>query len=96
LRESINLSDILTDPGTAAGRVSLLFQERAYWLFLTGHRQGDLRRLVRQYGRSPNAVYPSGVYLAPGTGFYGTDVTAPIPSSEYINPLFQGCQNRDA
>jgi len=41
----------LTDPGTAEARVDLLFRERAFWFFLTGHRQGDLRRLIRQYGR---------------------------------------------
>jgi hypothetical protein len=96
----------LTDPGAAlsgtaatAARLSLLFQERAYWLFLTGHRQGDLRRLIRQYGPygfSQQTVYPTGLYLAPGTGQYGTDVTAPIPGSEYANPQFHGCLNRNA
>src|SRR5581483_874628 len=35
----------LTDPGTPAARVDLLFAERAAWLFLTGHRLGDMRRL---------------------------------------------------
>ncbi|HEX6134868.1 MAG TPA: tetratricopeptide repeat protein, partial [Longimicrobiales bacterium] len=34
----------LQDPGSPAARVDLLFQERAFWLFLTGHRLGDLRR----------------------------------------------------
>src|SRR5205807_2635254 len=43
---------VLADPGTAAGRVDLMFSERAFWLFATGHRLGDLRRLVRQYGRT--------------------------------------------
>ena len=89
-----------TDPGRVNGsdsaRVSLLFHERAYWLFLTGHRQGDLRRLIRQYGRDPNHVYPTGPYLAPGAGRYGTDVNAPIPVTEDPNPLFHGCLNRDA
>jgi hypothetical protein len=86
----------LADPGTAAERVSLLFQERGYWLFLTGTRQGDLRRLVRQYGRQPNQVYPTGLY--PGAfNTYGNDITAPIPGTERIsNPLFSGCQGRGA
>ena len=84
----------LADPGMDTARVSLTFQERAYWLFLTGHRQGDLRRLIRQYGRSQDQVYPTGPYLAPGTGLYGTDVTAPIPTTEYANPLFHGCLDR--
>ena len=89
----------LTDPGTNAARVTVLFQERAYWLFLTGHRQGDLRRLIRYYGNygyNQNTVYPIGVYTAPGTGLFGTDVTAPIPGAEYANPKFQGCLNRSA
>lgn len=86
----------LADPGTDSARVSLLFQERAYWLFLTGHRQGDLRRLIRQYGRRQDQVYPTGSYLAPGTGVYGSDVNAPIPTAEAINPLFHGCIDRGA
>jgi starch-binding outer membrane protein, SusD/RagB family len=86
----------LADPGAPDGRVTLLFQERAYWLFLTGHRQGDLRRLIRQYGRQAERVYPSGVYPA-GYNIYGTDVTAPIPGAERVsNPLFTGCRNRGA
>lgn len=89
------LSDT-TDPGSDTARISLLFQERAYWLFLTGHRQGDLRRLIRQYGRRQDQVYPIGPYLAPGAGQYGTDMTAPIPSAEYANPLFHGCLTRGA
>ncbi|HEU4643135.1 MAG TPA: RagB/SusD family nutrient uptake outer membrane protein [Gemmatimonadaceae bacterium] len=85
-----------TDPGTADARVDLTFRERAFWLFLTGHRQGDLRRLVRQYGRQPGAVYPTGPYQGV-TGAYGTDVTAPIPASERaFNPEFTGCKSRGA
>lgn len=76
----------LTDPGTAAGRVDLLFRERAFWMYGTGHRQGDLRRLIRQYGRAPDSVFPSGVF--PKGGNYGTDVTLPIPTSERNNPKY--------
>jgi len=86
----------LTDPGSPDARVALVFTERAYWLFLTGHRQGDLRRLVRQYGRAPDQVYPTGPYPG-GHGLYGNDVTAPIPGDERIsNPLFHGCLSRGA
>src|SRR6185503_211029 len=35
----------LTDPGTPAARVDIMFRERAFWMYLTGHRLGDLRRL---------------------------------------------------
>ena len=97
----------LTDPGVAlsgtaadSARVALLFQERAYWLFLTGHRQGDLRRLLRQYHqffRSQSQVYPAGVYPTGGEQpGYGNAVNAPIPLSESANPLFTGCLSRSA
>jgi hypothetical protein len=96
----------LTDPGVTlsgsaadSARVALTFQERAAWLFMTGHRQGDLRRQLRQYPQywpSQSTLYPSGPYLySPIAGTqYGTDVTAPIPGSEYLNPLFHGCLDR--
>lgn len=84
----------LTDPGTTDARVDLLFRERAFWLFMTGHRQGDLRRLIREYHRQQNQVYPTGTY-AGGLGTYGSDVTVPIPPAERANPLFTGCFNRN-
>lgn len=86
---------LLTDPGDSAARVTLLFMERAYWLFLTGHRQGDLRRLIREYGRLQAAVYPTGSYFG-GLGFYGSDVNLPIPADERTNTLFTGCLDRGA
>jgi hypothetical protein len=89
----------LVDPVGDSARVALLFKERAEWLYLTGSRQGDLRRLLRQYSQywiGPNRVYPTGAYLAPGAGKYGADVTVPIPQSESVNPLFHGCINRNA
>ncbi|MBX6333110.1 MAG: hypothetical protein IRY91_14780, partial [Gemmatimonadaceae bacterium] len=86
----------LSDPGTPDARIDLLFHERGFWLFLTGHRQGDLRRLVREYGRQQQDVYPAGTYPG-GLGTYGGDVTAPIPGEERVsNPLFTGCQSRGA
>ena len=74
----------LTDPGTDAARVDLLFRERAFWLFSTGHRTGDLRRLVRQYGRAATSVFPTGAWHKGGN--YGSDVTVPIPQAEQNNP----------
>jgi hypothetical protein len=85
----------LTDPGTFEGRVDLLFRERGFWFHLTGRRQGDLRRLIRQYGRDPSSVYPNGRH--PSGAAYGSDVNAPVPASEYrYNRLYTGCQNRGA
>src|SRR5262249_34323257 len=56
----------LTDPGSLNARVDLLFRERAFSMFATGHRLGDLRRLVRQYGRAATTVYPIGAYHKDG------------------------------
>jgi hypothetical protein len=92
----------LTGAAAGAARIAELFRERAYWLFMTGHRQGDLRRLIRQYGgqyaqfRSQQQVYPAGVYTAPGSGRYGNDTNAPIPITESANPNFHGCIDRNA
>jgi hypothetical protein len=84
----------LADPGSFGLRVDLLFRERAFWLFLTGHRQSDLRRLVRQYSRSPSNVFPVGKYK---DGLpYGSDVTFPIGTDDGQNPNFRGCLDRGA
>ena len=89
----------LTDPGDHDARVDLLFRERAFWLFLTGHRQGDLRRLIRHYGRLENEIYPIGAYddpERPGLS-YGSDVDVPVPDAERIsNPYYSGCISRGA
>jgi hypothetical protein len=80
----------LADPGTQAGREDLLFRERAFWMFATGHRLGDLRRLVRQYGRAIESVYPTGQYLHANTVF-GSNTELPAPKSEQNNPNFTSC-----
>jgi hypothetical protein len=88
-------------PATTAGRVDLLFRERALAMFLTGHRVGDLRRLTYQYGRPTESVWPTGPYqdenpVKQGTN-YGPDVNLPIPQEESNNPQFAGvCTNRSA
>lgn len=84
----------LSDPATAtmtpeqqnAARRNLLFQERSLWLYNTGHRQGDLRRLVRNYGLPSDAVFPSGPYFRGGV--YGNDVSYPVPFNEQNNPRY--------
>jgi hypothetical protein len=86
----------LTDPGNAQGRVRQFFQERAFWLWLTAHRLGDLRRMVREYGFSQAQVFPVGqtIFGSP----YGTDVNFPIPVTEQNNPEAPSgeCINRNA
>jgi hypothetical protein len=78
--------------------VDLVFRERAFWLFSTGHRTGDLRRLVRHYGRTPATVFPTGAWHKGGN--YGADVTMPIPQAEQNNPNVgsgnEACIDRNA
>lgn len=83
------LPDLLV-PATYAAARDLLFSERAYWLFATGHRHGDMRRLVRQYGLSADNVFPTGTYVKGGQ--YGTDVNLPVPFDEDANPNFNRIQ----
>ena len=85
----------VSDPGSPDTRVDLLFRERAFTLFATSHRLGDMRRLVRQYNRDPESVFPTGNYHKDGLKF-GTDVNFLIPTPEKNNPKFTGCLDRDA
>jgi hypothetical protein len=92
-----------TDPGAVGGsdsaRVSLQFHERAFWLFMTGHRQGDLRRLIRQYGRAQVSTYPTGTYTPSLFAYpvYGSDINVAPPRTERDrNPLYAGCLDRNA
>ncbi len=84
-----NLLPPLVDPGTQTGREDLLFRERAFWLWSTGHRLADLRRLVRPvadggFGRVETTVFPNGAYYK--GGFYGSDKFLIIPQAEQNNP----------
>jgi hypothetical protein len=97
-RATLGLGD-LTDSGqTTAALEDLHFRERALWLYSTGHRLGDMRRLVRQYNRNAASVFPDGPYFKGGS--YGVDVNFPIPIEEDNNPntspLQNGCLNRGA
>ena len=98
----------LTDPGTNPdpyARLKLMMKERAMWLFLTGHREGDMRRMVRWYPLAfdINSVWPAGEYVNAGTAnaytatntnntSYGPDVVlVPNPNERLTNSLYQGC-----
>jgi starch-binding outer membrane protein, SusD/RagB family len=95
---------------TQSQRVDLHFQERAFWLFLTGQRLSDLRRLARQYQRNTESVFPTGTYMRPSfatlatpddqlvmrvLGTYGPDVNFPVPFDERNNPNFAECLDRN-
>jgi len=94
LRTFQNLGPV-ADPNSPDARIDLLFRERAFTLFATSHRLGDMRRLVRQYNRDPESVFPTGNYHKDGLKF-GTDVNFLIPTPEKNNPKFTGCLDRNA
>ena len=85
---------LTTAPATKDAALTLFFREKAFWQFGRGFRMGDLRRLIRQYGRTQDAVFPTGNFFKGGT--YGTDVNLPVPDAELTNPNFHGCLDRNA
>jgi hypothetical protein len=84
----------LVDPGTPAAQQDMLFRERAFWMYMTAHRLGDMRRLIRQYGRTQDKVFPAGSYFKGGT--YGADITLVPSQTETNNPNWQACTDRNA
>jgi hypothetical protein len=93
----------LADPVTPEARLDLLFREKAFWTFSRGQRLGDLRRLIRFYGRTPANTFPTGGPIGGGEfaehyrgGAYGSDVNLPVPQQEENNPNFHGCTDRNA
>ncbi|MDB4892614.1 MAG: hypothetical protein JWL61_4469 [Gemmatimonadetes bacterium] len=86
----------LVDPGNAAARLSLQFREKAFWTYARGERLGDMRRLIRQYGRTQDTVFPTGPFFKLDN--YGTDVNFPVPQAEQNNANFVGlgCTDRNA
>lgn len=93
LRDTQGL-DPLPTAGNRDAAIDQLFSERAFWLYATGHRLGDMRRLIRQYGRDVNTVFPNGDYHKGGS--YGPDVNFPLPIEEENNPNSAGCLDRNA
>jgi hypothetical protein len=85
---------LATAPTTKDAALTLFFREKAFWQFGRGFRMGDLRRLIRQYGRTQDQVFPVGPWFKGGT--YGTDVNLPTPDTELTNPNFKGCLDRNA
>jgi hypothetical protein len=72
--------------------IQFLFQERAFDLWLTAHRLGDMRRLIgKEYTMPINSVYPNGTY--PKGGQYGNEVSLPIPVAELSNPNYKACDD---
>jgi hypothetical protein len=88
---------VLPAPATQAAAVDLYFREKAFWEFGRGFRLGDMRRLIRQYGRTAATVFPTGAHYRGGN--YGSDVNLPVPQQEQNNPETGGkdaCIDRNA
>lgn len=88
----------LVDPGSQNARILMTMSERAFWLYASAHRLGDMRRLTRPtdapvagYGFDPNTVFPVGVWKGTTTNF-GSEVNFPIPFEEGNNPNFNPSQ----
>lgn len=84
---------ISTTPASKDAAIDLFFREKALWQYERGYRMDDLRRLVRQYSRSQDKVFPTGPFTRNGTpsGEFGTQVAFPVPDAEKSNPNFTGC-----
>jgi len=97
----------LGDPGSAT-RLDTLMKERAMWLYMTGHREGDLRRMARVYHRAIETLWPTGYVSSPAFPYlisnpgrlngapYGSDVVLAPGSDEQVNnPLYGGCYDKN-
>jgi hypothetical protein len=85
-------------PADKNSATDLFFREKALWQYERGYRMDDLRRLVRQYGRTQDKVFPSGNFTRNGTpsGVFGSQVAFPVPDAEINNPNFHGCLDTKA
>ena len=88
------ITPALTAPATKAAAADMFFREKALWTYSRGQRLGDLRRLIRQYGRTQDTVFPTGTFFKGGN--YGSDVNFPVHVDEQNNPEFKGCADRNA
>ncbi len=99
---SIPMDTISPDSTLSAGpmlREDVMFRERAFWLYVTGRRFGDMRRKVRQYRRSTNEVFPVGLHPTLNfvdKVFSGNPNLAPPQSEVDNNPKYSGCFDRNA
>jgi hypothetical protein len=90
------MAALVTVPVTKDAATTLFFREKAFWTFGRGQRVSDLRRLMRQYGRAEDQVWPTGTFSFAGasSGTYGHDVNFAVPDGELTNPDFKGCIDR--
>jgi len=83
----------LPAPATQDAAITLFFREKAFWTFGRGQRLNDERRLMRQYKRTEDQVFPTGAYFKGGN--YGHTIQFAVTNTELTNPLFKGCTDRN-
>jgi len=94
LRAMVGLG-ALTIPPTVDAQIDTVYKERAFWLYLTGRRLGDLRRLIRVYGRDPESVFPTGAYVTGGSYGNATAIPFILAGQQLSNPnITTGCTTR--
>ncbi len=68
------------------------FTERALWLYSSGHRHGDMRRLISKYNRNLEDVFPWGTSIQ--NIEYSSTIAFLIPQSEANNPNYVNCDGK--
>ncbi|MFN2565569.1 MAG: hypothetical protein ABR499_11290 [Gemmatimonadaceae bacterium] len=85
-RPTLGLTALAPAVGQPA-QVDQVMRERAFWFWGTAHRIGDLRRLMTQYGRAENTVWPTGPYFKGGN--FGNHVNLMPAQAEQNNELYK-------
>jgi hypothetical protein len=86
--DSIQLTNL--SAATPKAQMQQLLTERAFWMWVTGHRLGDWRRVLRApYNASPFGFVTSDVYPV-GPGISST-LEYPTPLFTNPNPNYKAC-----
>jgi starch-binding outer membrane protein, SusD/RagB family len=76
--------------GTAKQQMQQLLSERAYWMWVTGHRLGDWRRMLRApYNAAPFSFATGDVYPTGGGLFNILEFPTPLLTNP--NPNYKAC-----
>jgi len=94
LRSTVGLAP-LAAAATPKAQMQQLLTERAYWMWVTGHRLGDWRRVLRPpYNQAPFSFVAGDVYPF-GTSEFGpvisTSLEFPTPLYTNANPNYKAC-----
>ena len=88
------MAALATTPATKDAAVTLFFREKAFWQFGAASGLADMRRLVRQYWRTQDQVFPSGTFHKGGDLRDRREL--PGDGHREDEPEFPGCIDRKA